>query len=130
MTNTNNKISLGLIAGRHPLPVDDFIISGDIADVLDFDLIDKLVKEGLEKVPTKPMISVIGSLDGDVRVEVNCLQCDVDIFGRCRITYLYRLRCRYRRDCLHSEMHSVCHTDRKNVLSSRCHCEVCFEKDL
>lgn len=79
-TNTNNKISLGLIAGRHPLPVDDFIISGDIADVLDFDLIDKLVKEGLEKVPTKPMISVIGSLDGDVRVEVNCLQCDVDIF--------------------------------------------------
>lgn len=49
---------------------------------------------------------------------------------RCRITYLYRLRCRYRRDCLHSEMHSVCHTDRKNVLSSRCHCEVCFEKDL
>ena len=63
MTNTNNKISLGLIAGRHPLPVDDFIISGDIADVLDFDLIDKLVKEGLEKVPTKPMISVIGSLD-------------------------------------------------------------------
>ena len=80
MTNTNNKISLGLIAGRHPLPVDDFIISGDITDVLDFDLIDKLVKEGLEKVPTKPMISVIGSLDGDVRVEVNCLQCDVDIF--------------------------------------------------
>lgn len=80
MTNTNNKLSLGLIAGRHPLPVDDFIISGDIADVLDFDLIDKLVKEGLEKVPTKPMISVIGSLDGDVRVEVNCLQCDVDIF--------------------------------------------------
>lgn len=71
-TNTNNKISLGLIAGRHPLPVDDFIISGDIADVLDFDLIDKLVKEGLEKVPTKP--------NGDVRVEVNCLQCDVDIF--------------------------------------------------
>lgn len=79
-TNTNNKIQLGLVAGRHPLPVDDFIISGDIADVLDFDLIDKLVKEGLEKVPTKPMISVIGSLDGDVRVEVNCLQCDVDIF--------------------------------------------------
>lgn len=52
MTNTNNKISLGLIAGRHPLPVDDFIISGDIADVLDFDLIDKLVKEGLEISPT------------------------------------------------------------------------------
>lgn len=37
MTNTNNKIQLGLVAGRHPLPVDDFIISGEITNVLDFD---------------------------------------------------------------------------------------------
>ena len=64
------------------------------------------------------MEDILSSLDGVGRLSL------------IRITYLYRLRCRYRRDCLHSEMHSVCHTDRKNVLSSRCHCEVCFEKDL
>lgn len=75
------KINLGLMK-RHELPVDDFIIDGtEIDNVLDFDTISKKVADRLaDLLPLKETTVIIPSYDGDVRVTVNSLQADVDIY--------------------------------------------------
>lgn len=42
-------VKLGMIKGRHEMPVDTYIIDTEITDVLDFETIERLVKEGLSK---------------------------------------------------------------------------------
>lgn len=75
------KINLGLMK-RHGLPVNDFIIdSTEIENVLDFDKIGMEVAERLsELLPVDQKVGIIPSYDGDVRVNVNCLRADVDIY--------------------------------------------------
>ena len=40
----NNTITVGLIKGRHPLPVDEYIFDEAIADVHDYEAIAKAIK--------------------------------------------------------------------------------------
>lgn len=79
--STKTKMNLGLMK-RHELPVDDFIIDGtEIENVLDFDAIGKKVTARLtELLPLKETAAIVPSYDGDVRVTVNSLQADVDIY--------------------------------------------------
>ena len=79
--STKTKMNLGLMK-RHELPVDDFIIDGtEIDNVLDFDAIGKKVTARLtELLPLKETAAIVPSYDGDVRVTVNSLQADVDIY--------------------------------------------------
>ena len=75
------KINLGLMK-RHGLQVNDFIIdSTEIENVLDFDKIGMEVADRLsELLPVDQKVGIIPSYDGDVRVNVNCLRADVDIY--------------------------------------------------
>jgi len=42
-----NIVTVGLIAGRHPLPVSEFIFNGEIANVLDFPAIAAVIRDFL-----------------------------------------------------------------------------------
>lgn len=62
-------VKLGMIKGRHEMPVDTYIIDTEITDVLDFETIERLVDEGLSK--TLPLIGFL--LTDDVEIYVTGL---------------------------------------------------------
>ena len=62
-------VKLGMIKGRHEMPVDTYIIDTEIIDVLDFETIERLVGEGLSK--TLPLIGFL--LTDDVEIYVTGL---------------------------------------------------------
>lgn len=45
----NRVLKAGLICGRHPLPVDAYIVDGNIDDVLNFDRIQTIVDDFIDK---------------------------------------------------------------------------------
>lgn len=60
-----NKIKLGLIIGRHPLPVDSYIITDDITEYTK-DALEPLVVEGLMRNGLEPDKYINGwSVDGN-----------------------------------------------------------------
>ena len=44
----NNTLIVGLIKGRHPLPVDEYIFDEAIADVHDYEAIAKAIKDNIK----------------------------------------------------------------------------------
>ena len=65
-------VKLGMIKGRHEMPVDTYIIDTEITDVLDFKTIERLVDEGLSK--TLPLNGENGFLlTDDVEIYVTGL---------------------------------------------------------
>lgn len=84
MTTTNKKVTLGLIKGRHDninaLATDGFLVDTVIDDVFDFDGIKAIIKTNLHKVAgVTGAFAHIGTFDGDVRADVNVIDCDIDI---------------------------------------------------
>ena len=65
-------VKLGMIKGRHEMPVNTYIIDKEITDVLDFKTIERLVDEGLSK--TLPLNGENGFLlTDDVEIYVTGL---------------------------------------------------------
>lgn len=84
MTTTNNKVTLGLIKGRHEnineLATDGFLVDTVIDDVFDFDGVKAIIKSNLHKaVGIEGATTRIGTWDGDVRANVNVIDRDIDI---------------------------------------------------
>lgn len=84
MTNTTKKVTLGLIHGRHDninaMATDGFLVDTVIDDVFDFDGIKAIIKANLHKVAgVTGATAHIGTFDGDVRADVNVIDCDIDI---------------------------------------------------
>ena len=84
MTDTTKKVTLGLIHGRHDnintMATDGFLVDTVIDDVFDFDGIKAIVKANLHKVAgVTGAFAHIGTFDGDVRANVNVIDCDIDI---------------------------------------------------
>ena len=48
-TNTATTMTVGLIAGRHPLPVNEYIFSSSIEDVFNFDYLEQVINEFLSQ---------------------------------------------------------------------------------
>lgn len=84
MTTTNtNKVTLGLIKGRHDNIndlADGFLVDTVIDDVFDFDGVKAIIKANLHKaVGITGATARIGTFDGDVRADVNIIDRDIDI---------------------------------------------------
>ena len=83
MTNTNKKVTLGLINGRHDninALADGFLVDTVIDDVFDFDGVKAIIKDNLRKhVGITGDTMRIGTWDGDVRANVNIIDRDIDI---------------------------------------------------
>lgn len=71
------EITMGLIAGRHPLPVEEFIISEDIA-AMDFAAIRRMVKERLVPLLGISVRSGIGLNQADA-TDVEVYESDVHL---------------------------------------------------
>lgn len=82
-TTTNNKVTLGLIKGRHENIndlADGFLVDTVIDDVFDFDRIKDIIADNLRKhVGIEGATARIGTWDGDVRANVNVIDRDIDI---------------------------------------------------
>ena len=82
-TTTNNKVTLGLIKGRHENIndlEDGFLVDTVIDDVFDFDRIKDIIADNLRKhVGIEGATARIGTWDGDVRANVNVIDRDIDI---------------------------------------------------
>ena len=82
-TTTNNKVTLGLIKGRHENIndlADGFLVDTVIDDVFDFDRIKDIIADNLRKhVGIEGATARIGTWDGDVRADVNIIDRDIDI---------------------------------------------------
>lgn len=82
-TTTNNKVTLGLIKGRHENIndlADGFLVDTVIDDVFDFDRIKDIIADNLRKhVGIEGTTARIGTWDGDVRANVNVIDRDIDI---------------------------------------------------
>lgn len=82
-TTTNNKVTLGLIKGRHENIndlADGFLVDTVIDDVFDFDRIKDVIADNLRKyVNITGAVVRIGTWDGDVRTDVNVIDRDIDI---------------------------------------------------
>lgn len=82
-TTTNNKVTLGLIKGRHENIndlADGFLVDTVIDDVFDFDRIKDIIADNLRKhVGITGATAHIGTFDGDVRADVNIIDRDIDI---------------------------------------------------
>lgn len=82
-TTTNNKVTLGLIKGRHENIndlADGFLVDTVIDDVFDFDRIKDIIADNLRKhVDIEGATARIGTWDGDVRANVNVIDRDIDI---------------------------------------------------
>ena len=82
-TTTNNKVTLGLIKGRHENIndlADGFLVDTIIDDVFDFDRIKDIIADNLRKhVSITGATAHIGTFDGDVRADVNIIDRDIDI---------------------------------------------------
>lgn len=82
-TTTNNKVTLGLIKGRHDNindMADGFLVDTVIDDVFDFDGVKAIIKDNLHKaVGITGATAHIGTFDGDVRADVNIIDRDIDI---------------------------------------------------
>lgn len=82
-TTTNNKVTLGLIKGRHENIndlADGFLVDTVIGDVFDFDRIKDIIADNLRKhVGIEGATTRIGTWDGDVRANVNVIDRDIDI---------------------------------------------------
>lgn len=83
MTITTNKVTLGLIKGRHDninALADGFLVDTVIDDVFDFDRIKNIIADNLRKhVSITGATAHIGTFDGDVRADVNVIDRDIDI---------------------------------------------------
>lgn len=83
MTTTNNKVTLGLIKGRHENIndlADGFLVDTVIDDVFDFDRIKDVIADNLRKhAGVTGAVVRIGTWDGDVRTDVNVIDRDIDI---------------------------------------------------
>lgn len=84
MTTTNNKVTLGLIKGRHDninaMATDGFLVDTVIDDVFDFDGVKAIIKSNLHNVVgIEGTTARIGTWDGDVRANVNVIDRDIDI---------------------------------------------------
>ena len=83
MTTTNNKVTLGLIKGRHENIndlADGFLVDTVIDDVFDFDRIKDIIADNLRKhVNITGAVVHIGTWDGDVRTDVNVIDRDIDV---------------------------------------------------
>lgn len=83
MTITTNKVTLGLIKGRHDNIndlADGFLVDTVIDDVFDFDRIKNIIADNLRKhVSITGATAHIGTFDGDVRADVNVIDRDIDI---------------------------------------------------
>lgn len=84
MTTTTNKVTLGLIKGRHEnineLATDGFLVDTVIDDIFDFDGVKTIIKANLHKVVgIEGATARIGTWDGDVRANVNVIDRDIDI---------------------------------------------------
>lgn len=83
MTTTNNKVTLGLIKGRHENIndlADGFLVDTVIDDVFDFDRIKDIIADNLRKhVSITGATAHIRTFDGDVRADVNIIDRDIDI---------------------------------------------------
>lgn len=85
MTTTNNKVTLGLIKGRHDninaMATDGFLVDTIIDDVFDFDGVKAIIKANLHKaVGITGATAHIGTFDGDVRADVNIIDRDTHDF--------------------------------------------------
>ena len=82
-TTTNNKVTLGLIKGRHENIndlADGFLVDTVIDDVFDFDRIKNIIADNLRKhVNITGAVVRIGTWDGDVRADINVIDRDIDI---------------------------------------------------
>lgn len=84
MTTTTNKVTLGLIKGRHDninaMATDGFLVDTVIDDVFDFDGVKAIIKDNLHRVVgIEGATARIGTWDGDVRADVNVIDRDIDI---------------------------------------------------
>ena len=83
MTTTNNKVTLGLIKGRHENIndlADGFLVDTVIDDVFDFDNIKDIIADNLRKhVNITGAVVRIGTWAGDVRTDVNVIDRDIDV---------------------------------------------------
>lgn len=84
MTTNTNKVTLGLIKGRHDninaMATDGFLVDTVIDDVFDFDGVKAIIKANLHKaVGITGATARIGTFDGDVRADVNIIDRDIDI---------------------------------------------------
>lgn len=82
-TTTNNKVTLGLIKGRHENindGIDKKTVCQVIDDVFDFDRIKNIIADNLRKhVGITGAVVRIGTWGGDVRTDVNVIDRDIDI---------------------------------------------------
>lgn len=83
MTITTNKVTLGLIKGRHENIndlADGFLVDTIIDDVFDFDRIKDVIADNLRKhVNITGAVVRIGTWGGDVRTDVKVIDRDIDI---------------------------------------------------
>lgn len=83
MTITTNKVTLGLIKGRHDNIndlADGFLVDTVIDDVFDFDRIKNIIADNLRKhVSITGATAHIGTFDGDVRADINVIDRDIDV---------------------------------------------------